>query len=323
MVRTVKVSNISPKATELQISQFFSFSGPVISVNLTVEERTDRVAYVTFADAHSLETALLLTGTLIEDMPIIVEIVDGPCPDNHHHALNPPQGEVPPPSSTVTSESIRKAESVASSLLASGYMLSKVALAKAKEFDQKHEMTNKATAHATAIDQKFAVSKKFNETSASLSRSVTTIDESYQVAAKARAAAAVAEKSLSSAGEQVLKNPYVASGKNWLFGAVGRLSGIVNDMTQMTMEKVQKAEEGRPHVAFASENGGTDERPVHTEEGRSYSGISGGRSDGGLRSAMAHDVAAGLPESAGTVNAPSASHPVVGFPMYPDVAKPV
>eukprot|EP00475_Leptophrys_vorax_P017551 TRINITY_DN24189_c0_g1_i1.p1 TRINITY_DN24189_c0_g1~~TRINITY_DN24189_c0_g1_i1.p1 ORF type:complete len:301 (+),score=47.28 TRINITY_DN24189_c0_g1_i1:157-1059(+) len=253
MVRTIKVSNVSTKAAEPQIIQFFSFSGDVVGVTFSTEPesrfKSNRVAYVTFRDARALDTALLLTGTLIEDLPILVEVNEDP----HLGSEGPKDEEVRGGASR--SSGMRKAETMVASLLASGYILSKDALEKAREYDEKHKLTQKAAIQASAIDQKYSVSKKFQETSATVGRSLSSVDETYHVSSNAKAIAAAAGSTLSEAGKQMMANRYVASGRDWIAGAFGTVSQVVGDVAEMAKTKVEKAERKRQGVNDAGPSG--------------------------------------------------------------------
>eukprot|EP00249_Psilotum_nudum_P018059 c26620_g2_i1 orf=299-505(-) len=59
--RTIKVSNISKKATKLEIKEFFSFSGEIEHIELQSDDDWSQAAYVTFKDPEALDTALLLS----------------------------------------------------------------------------------------------------------------------------------------------------------------------------------------------------------------------------------------------------------------------
>lgn len=60
-IRTVKVSNISPSASERDIKEFFCFSGDIQYVEMRRETGNAQVAYVTFKESQGADTAMLLT----------------------------------------------------------------------------------------------------------------------------------------------------------------------------------------------------------------------------------------------------------------------
>nr|GMD08565.1 binding partner of ACD11 1-like [Ipomoea batatas] len=71
-IRTVKVSNISLRACERDIKEFFSFSGDIEYVEMRSDTEQSQVAYVTFKDSQGAETAVLLSGATIVDMSVTV-----------------------------------------------------------------------------------------------------------------------------------------------------------------------------------------------------------------------------------------------------------
>ncbi|KAL5663848.1 hypothetical protein ACJX0J_023956, partial [Zea mays] len=69
---TVKIHNVSLKASEQDISEFFSFSGEIVHVELKSCDERSQSAYITFRDNQGAERAMLLTGATIEDMAVII-----------------------------------------------------------------------------------------------------------------------------------------------------------------------------------------------------------------------------------------------------------
>ncbi|MCO5564063.1 hypothetical protein L7F22_017719 [Adiantum nelumboides] len=72
MAGTVKVSNISSKATLKDIEEFFSFSGQIESINLNSNGDESQSAYVTFRDQDAVKLAVLLSGSAILDKEVTV-----------------------------------------------------------------------------------------------------------------------------------------------------------------------------------------------------------------------------------------------------------
>ncbi|GJP68270.1 hypothetical protein CLOP_g25004 [Closterium sp. NIES-67] len=284
---SIQASNISYKASEKDIYEFFSFSGEITGIETKTDLKKGQVAYVTFADERALETALLLTGAVIVDEPIIVEVADGyDPPQRASHvaqevqravaAQSPAKTGVP----SFTAPDIKSAEGVVASLLASGYILGKDAAGKAKEFDTKHDLSRTASLQVAALkdrtvetaatlDKKYAISQKFSETKETVARSWTTVDEQYKVSQTARGAAAAAEASLSEAGQYLMKNQYVATSASWLAGAFGKLGEIVGEVKQQTLQKVHEAEEERGEVPTVTVGGAPATAPG------GYSAVSG------------------------------------------------
>lgn len=62
---TVQVMNLSPYATEEIVRDFFSHSGTVESVELERTGEEAQVAFVTFKEPYAVETAVLLSVSLV------------------------------------------------------------------------------------------------------------------------------------------------------------------------------------------------------------------------------------------------------------------
>jgi hypothetical protein len=69
-IQTVQVTNVSSKATQHDLKEFFSFSGEIQHIELEKDGGGSQVAYVTFKDARALDTALLLSGAVIVDQAV-------------------------------------------------------------------------------------------------------------------------------------------------------------------------------------------------------------------------------------------------------------
>lgn len=57
---------------------------------------------------------------------------------------------------------VKKAEDMVSCILAKGFILGKDAVSKAKSFDERHQLTTKASATVASFDQKMGISEKLS-----------------------------------------------------------------------------------------------------------------------------------------------------------------
>eukprot|EP00270_Netrium_digitus_P002111 TRINITY_DN1235_c0_g1_i4.p1 TRINITY_DN1235_c0_g1~~TRINITY_DN1235_c0_g1_i4.p1 ORF type:complete len:311 (+),score=55.24 TRINITY_DN1235_c0_g1_i4:126-1058(+) len=239
---TVKVSNVSTKATEKDISDFFSFCGDVSSIETRKIDDSVQEAFVTFVEERALDTAVLLTGAVIVDKPVTVEAASD---------YVPPSKDDKRGSEEVAGSNEKKerpyggAESIVSDLLAKGYILGKDALAKAKSFDDEHEISKNAaervaafrrsaTVTVEALDQKYSLREKLAAGAASFSaratqvtESVQTLDSKYQITDKAKSAFSVAESKINEAGDYVMKSKYFQTGRAWFSNTLSR-SGLAS-----------------------------------------------------------------------------------------------
>ncbi|XP_010556230.1 PREDICTED: binding partner of ACD11 1 isoform X2 [Tarenaya hassleriana] len=248
-VRTVKISNVSLAASKRDIKEFFSFSGDIRYVEMRRETEVTQVAYVTFKDPQGAETAMLLTGAVIGDLPIsITPAEDYQLP---YEALF-----LDSESSAATGFTVKKAEDVVSTMLAKGYALGKDAMEKAKEFDDRHHFTSNASATIASIDQKMGLSEKLSIGTAVVNGKFREMDERYQVTEITKSAFAVAEQKAISAGTAIMSNPYVSTGASWFSNAFSAVAKAAGDVGILAKEKALKSEEENLKIGH-KETGGT------------------------------------------------------------------
>ncbi|XP_058108370.1 binding partner of ACD11 1-like isoform X2 [Magnolia sinica] len=231
-IRTVKVSNISLAATKQDIKEFFSFAGDIIYIEMRGESESSQLAYVTFKDPQGADTATLLSGAVIINLSVNITRVEGyQLPPL---AFSPPSGTLSGGDSVV-----KKAEDVVSSMLAKGFVLGKDALSKAKALDERHHLISTASATVTSLDQKMGLREKLSMGTAVVHEKAREVDERFQVYEKTRSALTVA----SSAGSALMSNHYVSVGASWLSSALTAVTKAAEDVSLLTKEKVERAEE--------------------------------------------------------------------------------
>ncbi|KAF8729168.1 hypothetical protein HU200_017751 [Digitaria exilis] len=225
MTGTVKVHNVSLKASEQDISEFFSFSGDIVHVELQSCDDRSQFAYLTFRDNQGAERAMLLTGATIADMAVIITPASGyKLPASVLADLENAGG---------MESALRKAEDVVGSMLAKGFVLGMDAVEKAKAFDEKHQLTSTATAKVASLDKTMGLNEKMKE-----------MDEKYQVAEKTKSALAAAEQTVSTAGSAIMSNRYVLTGAAWVTGAYSKVATTATDVGAMAKERMMADQEG-------------------------------------------------------------------------------
>ncbi|THG04098.1 hypothetical protein TEA_025420 [Camellia sinensis var. sinensis] len=243
--RTVKVSNISLATSEKDIKEFFSFSGDIQYVEMQRETETYQLAYVTFKESQGADTAMLLTGSTIADLSVSITWVENYQLPPDAPPLTPKETNSSPSGSTV-----EKAEDVVSTMLAKGFILGKGTLNKAKSFDEQHHLTANASATVASIDRKMGFTEKISIGTAVVNEKVREMDEKFQVTEKTKSAFAAAEQKASSAGTAMMSNPYVSTGASWFSNAFSVVTKAAEDVSTMTKEKVEKAEEEKKEIIF-------------------------------------------------------------------------
>ncbi|XP_078429473.1 binding partner of ACD11 1-like isoform X2 [Wolffia australiana] len=191
------------------------------------ESERSQQAYVTFADSQGADMAVLLSGTVIVDLPVSIIPVE-------NYQL-PPQakgnGTVLLPESAV-----KAAEEVVSSVLAKGFVLGKGALNKANSLDERHQLLSSAAATVASLDRRIGLSQKINGT-------IHEVDRRLAVSDITRSAATAAEQGASAASAVILGNRHVSAGASWVSAALGKIVKAADDVAVMTREKMERAEE--------------------------------------------------------------------------------
>ncbi|XP_048318070.2 binding partner of ACD11 1 isoform X1 [Ziziphus jujuba] len=260
-IKTVKVSNISLGASQRDIKEFFSFSGDIQYVEMQRESETTQLAYVTFKDSQGADTALLLSGATIVDLCVTITPVED--------YVLPPEALPSSPEKKVadTNPAVKKAENVVSTMLAKGFILGKDAISKAKSFYERHQLTSNASATVASIDRKIGLSDKLSIGTAVVNEKVREMDERYKVSEKTKSAFSIAEQKASSAGSAILSNHYVLTGASWVSSAFGAVAKAAGDVSMMTKEKVEKAEEEKKEIVYKERTGIiTDFAHTHLDE---------------------------------------------------------
>ncbi|PAN39858.1 hypothetical protein PAHAL_7G274900 [Panicum hallii] len=254
MFSTVKVSNVSLKAAQRDIKEFFSFSGDIVHVEMQSGDELSQVAYITFKDNQGAETAMLLTGATIVDMAVIVTpATDYELPAEVVAALEPKDTK---PSA------LQKAEDIVGTMLAKGFILGRDALDRAKALDEKHQLTSTATARVSSFDKRIGLSEKFSVGTSAVNDKVKEMDQKYQVSEKTKSALAAAEQSVSTAGSAIMKNRYVLTGAAWVTGAFSKVTSAANDVGAKAKEKIAAEQEPKNVEGESAAQSNISEGPV-------------------------------------------------------------
>lgn len=109
-----------------------------------------------------------------------------------------------------------QAVEVIATMLAKGFVLGKDAVSKAKEFDEKHDLSSSAKSSVVNFDKNTGISEKLSAGTAVMNQQMKAVDEKFQVSEKTRAALAVAEEKVATAGSVLMKNRYILTGVHHL-----------------------------------------------------------------------------------------------------------
>ncbi|KAK7251673.1 hypothetical protein RIF29_35067 [Crotalaria pallida] len=250
-VKTVKVSNVSTTTTEKDIKDFFSFSGDIRYIEMQRGTDDTQIAYVTFKESQGADTAVLLTGSNIVNVPVSITPVE-------NYQL-PPEALPSSPEKKQTSVAVKKAEDVVSTMLAKGYILGKDAINKAKSFDERLHLTSKASATVASIDDKMGLRDKISIGTTIVNEKVKEMDEKFQVYGRTKSAIAVAEQKASIVGSAIMNNSIVSTGATLVSNAITAVAKAAEDVSTMTMEKVELAEVEKKEIIYSERKAVVDE----------------------------------------------------------------
>uniref|UniRef100_A0ACD5UEX7 Uncharacterized protein n=1 Tax=Avena sativa TaxID=4498 RepID=A0ACD5UEX7_AVESA len=254
---TVMVSNLSLKAAQRDVKEFFSFSGDLVHVEMRSDDELSQVAYITFKDKQGADTAMLLTGATIVDMAVIVT----PATDYELPAYVLAELE---PKDTKPS-ALEKAEDIVGTMLAKGFILGRDALDKAKALDEKHQLTSTATARVSSFDKRIGLSEKISVGTSVVNDKVKDLDQKYLVSEKTRSALAAAEQGVSTAGSAIMKNRYVLIGAAWVSGAFSKVANTANDVGAKAKEKIAAEQDGKTVVDVSAQANMSDGTAEHKD----------------------------------------------------------
>ncbi|XVF85962.1 hypothetical protein PTKIN_Ptkin17bG0159400 [Pterospermum kingtungense] len=230
---TVEVTGLSPEATEKDVYDFFAFSGTIEHIEILRSGDHGSTAYVTFKNAYSQETAVLLSGATILDQRICI-MRWGQSEDEFHfwnpsRSLEDETSSSQPSSRSFVSnagEAVSFAQDVVKTMLAKGYTLGKDALGKAKAFDESHQVSATAAAKVSELSERIGLTDKI----CTGVDAVRSADQRYHVSENTKSAISAAGRTAAAAANTVVNSSYFSKGALWLSGALDRAAKAAADL---------------------------------------------------------------------------------------------
>ncbi|XP_057777144.1 binding partner of ACD11 1 [Salvia miltiorrhiza] len=237
---TAEVTSLSSKATEKDVFDFFAFCGAIEHVEIVRAGEHASTAYVTFKNAHALETAILLSGATIVDQPVCIsrwghyednydmwnrstwKIEDESASDSQAPRAVPSAGEA-----------VSLAQNVVKTMAAKGYVLGKDAFSKAKALDESHQVSATAVAKVAELSERMGLTDKiFAGVEAARS-----VDQTYHITDTTKTAISATGRTAASAANAVINSSYFARGALWVSGALSRASQAAADLGAHGVDK--------------------------------------------------------------------------------------
>ncbi|OVA09048.1 RNA recognition motif domain [Macleaya cordata] len=232
---TVEVTSLSPNATEKDVYDFFAFSGAIEHVEIVRSGEDACTAYVTFQDAHALETAVLLSGATIVDQRVCIrrwgqyedefDFWSRPSwkieeENGSTHATHANQFVSTP------GEAVTMAQEVVVTMLAKGYVLGKDALIKAKAFDESHQVSATAAAKVAEVSKRIGLTDKIM----SGVGAVKSVDETYHVSETTKTVVSATGRTAVAVANTVMNSSYFAKGALWVSDALTKAAKVAADL---------------------------------------------------------------------------------------------
>lgn len=239
-----EVVGLSPNATEKDVHEFFSYCGDLERVEIIRSGEYGGTAYVTFGDAYTLETAVLLSGATIVDQPVCIirwgVYTDEPNPwisswgfDENSGSTTTHMGQFV----STPGEAVTVAQDAVKTMIAKGYVLSKDALVKAKALDESYGLSASAAAKVAELSNRYGLTDKINASK----KAIKSVDEKYHVSDITKSAASVTGnaavtaatftgKTAVAAGTAVVNSRYFAKGALWVSGVLERAAKAAADL---------------------------------------------------------------------------------------------
>ncbi|KAJ3705706.1 hypothetical protein LUZ61_009411 [Rhynchospora tenuis] len=229
---TIEVTNLSNRATERDLSDFFSFSGAIDHIEIIRSGDYGSTAYVTFKEPHALETAVLLSGATIVDQPVCI------TPWGHYENYNFWEHPSWIEEETVTThvdacqfnttptEALTMAQDVVKTMLSKGYTLSKDALSKAKAFDESHKVSATAAARVADLSKRIGLTDKINAGVGA----VKSVDETYHVSETTKAVVSATGRTAVKVTNAVVTSSYFSAGAMLVSDALSRAAKAAADL---------------------------------------------------------------------------------------------
>ncbi|KAJ3677348.1 hypothetical protein LUZ60_003072 [Juncus effusus] len=232
---TVEVTNLSNRATEKDLYDFFSFSGAIEHIEIIRSGDYGSTAYVTFKEPYSLETAVLLSGATIVDQQV--------CITNWGHYEDPSNNFWDRPSwsiedetvytnvetcqfKTTPTEALTMAQDVVRTMLSKGYTLSKDALLKAKEFDESYRVSATAAQKVADLSKHIGLTDRINAGVGA----VRSVDETYHVSDTTRSVVSATSQTAVKVTNAVVTSSYFSAGAMFVSDALSRAAKMAADL---------------------------------------------------------------------------------------------
>ncbi|MBA0828396.1 hypothetical protein Goarm_013073 [Gossypium armourianum] len=243
---TVEVTGLPTKATEKDVYDFFAFSGTIEHVEIVRSGEYASTAYVTFKNAYSQETAVLLSVCIpnisfksFGVRQFLINVYTYLAGGNMRRSLIfgalQEAKKMKQAQEYVTSYPFCAPEfdpcgsfalDVVKAMLGKGYVLGKDALSKAKTLDESHQVSATAAAKVAELSERIGLTDKICVGV----DAVRSVDERYHVSENTKSAISAAGRTAAAAANAVVSSSYFSKGALWVSGALDRAAKAAADI---------------------------------------------------------------------------------------------
>ncbi|MBA0556260.1 hypothetical protein Golob_026375 [Gossypium lobatum] len=232
---TVEVTGLPTKATEKDVYEFFAFSGTIEHVEIVRSGEYASTAYVTFKNAYSQETAVLLSVVRQFLINVYTYLAGGNMRGSLIFGALQEAKKMKQAQEYVTSYPFCAPEfdpcgsfalDVVKAMLGKGYVLGKDALSKAKTLDESHQVSATAAAKVAELSERIGLTDKICVGV----DAVRSVDERYHVSENTKSAISAAGRTAAAAANAVVSSSYFSKGALWVSGALDRAGKAAADI---------------------------------------------------------------------------------------------
>jgi RNA recognition motif-containing protein len=221
--RSVLITNLSRKATQQNLVDFFTFCGGIES--LVIEEGTPfNSAIVVFDSVSAAKTASVVSSALIVDAPIRVQLRSAAIANSSNSPSNTAR-DVPPPA-----DSYEGNDSLSQPLLVKpGFLARSIGTAYCawKTLDFTYGVSSKAKAAATSVKTTITNFDQENHISATIKDKVDAVDSKYGISEKSQNAARTVASKIDEVGSKAREKAPIQAATTTVKEGVEKLSSVI------------------------------------------------------------------------------------------------
>ena len=219
--RSVLITNLSRKATQQNLIDFFTFCGGIES--LVIEEGTPfNTAIVVFDSVSAAKTASVVSSALIVDAPIRVQLRTSAAAGGSSSPSDTSR-DVPPPSGSY------EGGEPAAAAVKPGFLARSIGTAYCawKTLDFTYGVSEKAKATATSVKTSIVSFDQENHISATIKDKLDAVDTKFAISSNLKKASQSAESKINEVATQAKETAPIQAATSKVKSGVGKLTTAI------------------------------------------------------------------------------------------------